>query len=160
VIKLSPAGVVLDYFTPHDQDAMNSADLDLGSAGTTLIPDQPGTHPHLAVSGGKTGTIFMVDRYNLGRYRSGKDNQIVQSLVNVFPGGAATTGNFKAPVYWNGNLYFSADADNIKRFQLASLLSTTPTSQSSVVAYYPGATLGSPPMGPQTAFCGHSASRP
>jgi uncharacterized repeat protein (TIGR01451 family) len=147
VIKLSPAGVVLDYFTPHDQDVMNSGDLDLGSGGTTLIPDQPGSHPHLALSGGKTGTIFMVDRDNLGHYRSGQD-QIVQSLVNIFPGGTFTTGNFKAPVYWNGNLYFSADADNIKSFQLASLLSTAPTSQSSVVPYYPGATLGVSSNGP------------
>jgi hypothetical protein len=142
-VKLSPSGTVLDYFTPHDQDAMNAGDIDLGSGGTILIPDQAGPHPHLALSAGKNGTIYVVDRDDMGHYNAQNDNQIVQSLVNIFPGGTFTTGNFKAPVYWNGNLYFSADADYIKSFRMTSgLMSTTPTSYSTFVPNYPGATLG------------------
>ena len=122
---------------------MNAGDLDLGSGGTILLPDQPGAHPHLALSAGKNGTIYLVDRDNMGHFRSGNDNQIVQSIVNIFPGGTFTTGNFKAPVYWNRYLYFSADADFIKAFQITNgLISTTPTSLSSFVINYPGATLG------------------
>ena len=143
VVKLSPTGAVLDYFTPHDQATMNANDLDLGSGGTILLPDQSGAHPHLALSAGKNGTIYVVDRDNMGHYVSGNDNQIVQSIVNSFPGGTFTTGNFKAPVYWNGYLYFSADADFIKAFRISNgLITTTPTSQSSFVVNYPGATLG------------------
>jgi hypothetical protein len=142
-IKLSPSGVVLDYFTPHDQANMNANDLDLGSGGTTLLPDQGGPHAHEAITAGKNGTIYLVDRDNMGHYRSGNDGQIVQSLVNIFPNGSFITGNFKAPVYWNSRLFFSADADYIKAFQLSNgLLSTTPTSASSFVLNYPGATLG------------------
>jgi hypothetical protein len=142
-MKLSPAGIVLDYFTPHDQAHMNASDLDLGSGGATLLPDQPGPHPHLMISAGKNGTIYLVDRDNMGGVRSVDDSQIVQSLVNIFPGGTDVTGNFKAPVYWNSHLYFSADADYIKSFNLTNgLLSTLPTSQSSFAVRYPGSTLG------------------
>jgi len=142
-VKLSPTGAVLDYFTPHDQAIMNAGDLDLGSGGTTLLPDQPGTYPHIGVSAGKNGTIYVVNRDNLGHYNSSSDSQIIQSIINVFPNGSFITGNFKAPMYWNSHLYYSADADYIKSFQVTnSRLSTSPTSQSSFIVNYPGATLG------------------
>jgi hypothetical protein len=134
---------VLDSFTPHEQATMNANDLDLGSGGTILLPDQTGVHPHLALSAGKNGTIYVVDRDNMGHYRSANDGQIVQTIVNSFPGGTFITGNFKAPVYWNGYLYFSADADYIKAFRISNgLIATTPASQSSFIVNYPGATLG------------------
>jgi hypothetical protein len=143
VMKLSTSGAVVDYFTPHDQLTMANNDLDLGSGGTTLLPDQPGPHPRLAISAGKNGTIYLVDRDNMGGFRPNDDNQIVQSLKNIFPNGTFITGNFKAPVYWNGRLFFSADADFIKTFRVTNgLLSTSPTSQSTFVVNYPGATLG------------------
>jgi hypothetical protein len=136
IMKLSPAGIVLDYFTPHDQAYLNAKDLDLGAGGATLLPDQPGPHPHLAIASGKSGTIYVVDRDSMGGFRSGDDNQIVQSLVSVFP------INYRAPVYWNGHLYFSADLDHIKSYQITNgLLSMLPTSQSSLFVNFPGATL-------------------
>ena len=141
-MKVSPSGAVLDYFTPHDQAAMDASDGDLGSGGTTLLPDQPGPHPHLAISAGKNGTIYLVDRDNMGRFNPANDSQIVQTLVNIFPNGSFITGNFKAPVYWNSRLFFSADADNIKSFRVTNgLLSTSPDSLTSYVVNYPGATL-------------------
>jgi len=152
-VKLDPNGNVLDYFTPHDQATMQAGDLDLGSGGTILLPDQSGPHPHLAISAGKNGSIYVVDRDNMGHYRSSDDSQIVQVLVNTFPGGTFTTGNFKAPVYWNGYLYFSADADYLKSFQVVNgLLSTTPTSQSTFVVNYPGATLSTSSNGNTNAI--------
>jgi hypothetical protein len=142
LLKLNPLGALLDFFTPHDQQYMNDNDIDLGSGGVLLLPDQPGPHPHLAITAGKNGTIYLVDRDNMGKYNATSDNQIVQSIVNIFPHGDLTTGNFKAPVYWNGNVYFSADKDNLKAFSLTNgKLSTTPTSISALQPSYPGATL-------------------
>ena len=142
-VKIAPNGAVLDYFTPFDQANMAAQDLDLGSGGTTLLPDQSGPHPHLAISAGKNGTIYLVDRDNMGRYNANNNNQIVQSLVNEFPNGTFITGNFKAPVYFNSTLYFSADADHIKSFRMTNgLMSTSPNSQTALVPGYPGATLG------------------
>jgi len=128
-MKINQAGSVVDYFTPHDQQAMSAADIDLGSGGVLLLPDQPGLHPHEAITAGKNGNIYVVDRDTMGHYNPNNDSQIVQTIVNIFPHGLSTNGNFKAPVYFNGNLYFSADADVMKSFSLVNgMMSTTPTS--------------------------------
>src|SRR5262249_51804540 len=58
VVKLSPAGSVLSYFTPYDESTLDRDDLDLCSGGVILLPDQPGAHPHLLISSGKIGTIY------------------------------------------------------------------------------------------------------
>jgi hypothetical protein len=142
-LKVSPAGSLVDYFTPHDQQLMDSGNIDLGSGGVLLLPDQPGTHPHLALTAGKSGTIYLVDRDNLGHFNPNNDNQVVQTIVNIFPNGTWHSGNFKAPVYWNGHIFFSPDSDYVKSFTLTNgLLSTVPTAQSTLFANYPGATLG------------------
>jgi hypothetical protein len=143
LLKISPAGALLDYFTPHDQQNMNDQDIDLGSGGVLLLPDQPGLHPHIVITAGKNGTIYVVDRDAMGQYNPNNDNQIIQSVVNTFPNGTKNTGNFKAAVYWNGRLFFSADADTIKSFTLTNgQISAFPVSQSSFVLDYPGGTLG------------------
>ena len=62
---------VLDYFTPHNQ-----ASLDTGEhrsrrrAGSLLLPDQPGAHPHEVISAGKDGTVYLVDRDNMGHFNA------------------------------------------------------------------------------------------
>ncbi len=75
---------------------MNAADLDFGSGGTLLLPDQP--HPHLALTAGKNGTIYMADRDNMGHYSPNNDNDAaIQTIVNIFQHGNQSAGNFKAP---------------------------------------------------------------
>jgi hypothetical protein len=142
VVKISPSGVVLDYFSPHDQGFLDTADVDLGSGGVLLIPDQNGPYPNLLISAGKAGTIYLINRDNMGHYNPSNDSQIVQSLPNILPGGNLEIGNRINPIYFNGYVYFSADADAIKAFQLNNgLLSTAPTSQSSEIYEYPGGPL-------------------
>ena len=128
--KVSPSGTVVDYFTPHNQAAMQSGNLDFSSAGPVLLVDQPGTYPHLLVTAAKTGTIFVLNRDNLGKYNANNDNAAVQSLVSILPNGTEETGNYSSPVYFNGYVYFAAVSDNLKAFQLTNgLLSAGPTSQ-------------------------------
>jgi hypothetical protein len=142
VEKISPSGAVLDYFTPYNQATLDSADLDLGAGGVLLLPDQSGAHAHELVTAGKNGTIYLVDRDNMGHFNPNNDNQIVQSLVNIFPNGSPQPGNFSAPVYYNGYVYFSPIDGNIQAFQLSNgLLSTAPTSRSAGTYTYPGGTL-------------------
>jgi len=141
VEKISPSGSVLDYFTPHDQAALSAGDLDLGSGEALLLPDQGGLHPHLLVTAGKNGTIYLIDRDNMGHFNPNNDNQIVQSVVNIFPnpGGSTLGGNFSVPVYFNGFVYFAPVAGTLQAFQLNNgLLSTTPTSQSTASYAFPG----------------------
>lgn len=144
VEKISPSGSVLDFFTPHDQTNLLTFDLDLGSGDALLLPDQNGAHPHLLVTAGKGGTMYLIDRDNMGHFNSHDDSQIVQSLPNIFPNPHLSNvgGNFSAAVYFNGSVYFSAVGGTIQAFQLSGgLLSTVPTSQSLTTYAFPGGAL-------------------
>jgi chitodextrinase len=130
--KLTSSGTVADYFTPHDQSTLNGGNVDLGAGGLLLLPDQSGTHPHELVSAGKNGTIYLIDRDNMGHFNASNDGQIVQSLANAFPNGSPEPGNFSTPAFFTGRVYFSPSNDNIQAFQLSNgLLSTGPNSRSS-----------------------------
>ena len=127
-IRLSPNGTVQDYFSPSVQSTLDNGNLDLGSGGVLLLPDQSGAHPHEMVSAGKNGTVYLVDRDNMGGFHSGSD-QIVQSLTNIF-GSGVEAGNFSSPVYWNGSVYFAPVAAPVQAFALSNgLLTTAPTSK-------------------------------
>jgi hypothetical protein len=121
---------VSDYFTPFNQSSLSTDDIDLGSSGYVLLPDQPGAITHLGISAGKEGRIYLLDRDNLGKFHSGDDSQIVQSIPNAL--GTTTNGrNLSTAVYWQGNIYYAGHADVMKQFQIANgLFSTTPFSSS------------------------------
>ena len=139
VEKLSPSGTVVDYFTPYNQAYMSSTNIELGSAGPVMLLDQPGANPHLLVTAAKNGTIYVVNRDNMGHYNSSNDNQIVQNLVNALVNSDAESGNYSSPAYFNGFIYFAAVNDHLKAFQLTNgLLSTSPSSQSAVTYPYRG----------------------
>ena len=146
-IKLSPAGAVLDYFTPKDQSIMDSNNWDLSSSGAMLLPDQTGARPHLLVGAGKSGALYLIDRDNMGHFTS-NDSQVVQVLTGIFPNGTPEPGNYSSPVYFNGTVYFGAINDRVQAFQLTNgLLSTTPTSESGTIYPYPGAVLAASASG-------------
>jgi hypothetical protein len=100
VVKLSNADLkVEDFFTPSNADYLLANDKDLGSGAPMLLPDQPGPYPHLMVQAGKTGTIYLINRDNMGKFNATTD-QIVQELPK------AITYSFDTPAYWNGTIYY------------------------------------------------------
>jgi len=129
---------VTDYFTPFNHQTLSDEDSDLGSSGLVLLPDQAGVNPHLGISAGKEGKIYLVNRDHLGKFQSDNDSQIVQSIPDAL-GTTPDDRNFSSAVYWNGSVYFVGNTDAIKQFQLNSgLLSTSPVSQSSHQFGYTG----------------------
>jgi hypothetical protein len=102
---------VRDYFTPSDEDLMNSRDLDLGSGGPILLPDQSGPHPHLVLVGGKNGVLFVLDRDRLGHRQTSAANPVLQVL---HLGG----GIYSTPASWNGHLYVLASDDYLTDFAI------------------------------------------
>jgi hypothetical protein len=129
VLKISTGKqlAVADYFTPYNAAALSDQDLDFGSSGALLLPDQAGSsaHPHLLVTGSKDGTVYLVDRDNLGHFQPDGNSQIVQSLAGV------VGPLFGIPAYFNSTVYFSAAHDQVKAFSLhAGQLSTLPVSSS------------------------------
>ena len=142
-LKPGPQGLTLaDFFTPYSQAKMAQDDLDLGSAGVLLLPDQPGTFPHLAISSGKNGHIYVLNRDGLGGYYpNGRNNpQLVQEISGQLKQQMGT------PAYWNGRLYFGAgispQKDSIKAFSIRSgVLSTSPTSQTAAIYHLTRSTV-------------------
>ena len=141
-LKVEPHEIsLIDFFTPSAQAKMAQDDLDLGSAGVMLLPDQPGPVPHVAVTSGKNGHIYLLNRDNMGGYIVGRGNpQIVQEISGQLRQQMGT------PAYWNGHLYFGAGIspsnDSIKAFTLRNgLLSTTPSSQSSAIYHLTRSTV-------------------
>ena len=96
VVKVGTANglAVLDYFSPSTETQDEANDWDLGSSGPTLIP---GNGTLLAVVGGKTGTVYVVDTNNLGQFNS--TDKIVQEwkMSGGFWGGNR--------IYYNNTLY-------------------------------------------------------
>jgi hypothetical protein len=138
IVKLTPNGggfTISDYFTPFDQANLAATDFDLGSSGLTLLLNQG-----LGVNAGKAGKIYLVDLNSMGKFQSGSDSQIVQSI-----GGALGTGpddlDYSTAVYWNGNVYYVGDIDTVKQFQLSNgRLSTSPIVSTHSYGY-PGANM-------------------
>ncbi len=60
VVKISPTlTTVLDVFTPSNQVSLDQGDVDFGSGGALILPDQQGSIPHLAVAAGKDGNMYL-----------------------------------------------------------------------------------------------------
>ncbi len=143
-VKLDPGTLqVDDYFTPFNQQALLNGDIDVGSAGFTLLPDQPGPFPHLGLSAGKEGKIYLLNLDNLGKFQSGSDSQIVQSIPNALGDMSSTSDrNFSTPAYWEGNVYFVANQDVIKQYTISNgQLSTSPVAMGTHVYPFPGANM-------------------
>ncbi len=100
-----------DYFAPFNVDELDASDNDLGSGGPTLLPDQPGAHPHLAVVEGKGGVLYLVDRDHMGHWQPANDSHAVQTMP--LPGGV-----FGAMTYWNHYLYVLSDSDSLREFEV------------------------------------------
>jgi hypothetical protein len=118
---------LVDYFTPYNQADLYARDLDLGSSGLVILPDQRGQYPHLGIIAGKEGMIYLVDRDNLGQYNSMVD-QVVQEepfdpAKKVEIDGGAT--------YWNHLVYFGGVGQRVKAFSLIDgVLSSGPVATS------------------------------
>src|SRR5216684_849545 len=112
VLKLSQAGTTVtlaDWFTPYNQPYLSANDLDLND-GVLILPDQPGPYTHELIAEGKEGTIYVLNRDNMGQFCSTcttGDTQIVQEI----PLGAGKQSG--TPVYWNNTVYFTGTSSPI-----------------------------------------------
>lgn len=114
VLQLEPeesALAVHDFFTPSTQAALNSVDADVGSGGPTLLPDQPGPHPHLLVVTGKDGVTWLIDRDAMGGYGARDRAHAPQSLKT-------SEGGFGAAAYWERTVYIWGSFDVLKAFAI------------------------------------------
>jgi hypothetical protein len=137
VVKLKPGPnglALLDYFTPFNQAKMARDDLDLGSAGVVLLPDQPGVYPHLAVTSGKNGHIYLLNRDSLGGYLAdgNRNPQVVQEISGL-------RQQMGTPTYWNGYVYLGSGVspfkDSIRAFSLHNGMLSRPAASQTQAIY-------------------------
>lgn len=140
-VKLSTSGAlaVSDYFALSNGVAESQADVDLGSGGIMLLPDQTdssGTVQHLAVGAGKDGNMYVVSRDSLGKF-SPTANNIYQELQGVLTGGGP--GIFGTAAWFNGSIYYGPAGGNLLAFSVSKAqVATTASSQSATQFEFPG----------------------
>jgi hypothetical protein len=127
---------VADYFTPQNEANLNSNDEDLGSGAPILLPASAGTtaHPNLLIGSGKQGTIYVIDRNNMGHFNANSDN-VVQEVTGTFQGSLDT------PAFFNNTLYYvpGYNNDTAKTYGWTNgVLSSNPTSTSPDSFGFPG----------------------
>jgi len=142
VLKLATSGglSLADWFTPNDQMTLDQNDTDFGSGAAVILVDLPSSPtPHLVVGGGKEGTLFVLNRDNLGHITPGDGG-----AIQFFP---ASNGIFATPAFWQNKLYYAADGDTLKAFTLdpvqglfTPIAGPSASSQSSNSFGFPGAT--------------------
>jgi Concanavalin A-like lectin/glucanases superfamily len=128
---------VTDYFTPYNEQSLADADADLGSAGTMLLPDQAGAHPHLLVGAGKQGVIYVIDRDNMGQFNAGFDS-VVQKV-------SLGHGTYSSPAYFDNKIYYHAQGDVLKAYGVTNgVLSAAPVATGSIsYSGFPGSSTPS-----------------
>ncbi len=101
VVKVSPnLTTVLDLFTPSNQSSLDQSDADFGSGGVLVLPDQPGSKPHLAVATGKVGSMFLMNEDHLGGYSTLTNNVL---------------GTYSVGGCWCGESYYVDPSDGLAR---------------------------------------------
>ncbi len=125
---------VVDLFTPSDQGYLDETDSDFGSGGVLVLPDQPGSKPHLAVAAGKDGNMYFMNEDDLGGYSTTGNNVI---------------GTYQIGGCWCGESYFVDPTDGLARVVSSGgnvvdvwKLETSPTPSLTNVTHSPGLTTG------------------
>jgi len=153
ILKLTTAGklAVADYFEPFNGVSESGGDLDLGSGGIVLLPDQidgsGGVH-HLLLGGGKDNNLYVADRDNLGKFVPGGSSN--SNLYQELPGVGSI---FSTPAFFNGVLYLGTVNNPLRAFPVTNAkLATSPSSQTATTFGYPGTSPAVSANGTQDAI--------
>ncbi|MBU6409624.1 MAG: hypothetical protein KGR98_04475, partial [Verrucomicrobia bacterium] len=90
----APGLAVADWFSPWNEATLSAGDRDIGTGGAVLLPGGR------VVGLDKSGTMFVLDRNNLGRMsqNGSSDTNVVEEFQATLP--ADRMG--QSPVYWQG----------------------------------------------------------
>ena len=104
-LRLESSGEVDDFFTPSNYTALNRDDLDLGDGGTILFSSSNATVPNLALVAGKTGSVSVLNRANLGGLSTGNVGalQTFYATTSICGSGPGLSGCYEvhSPALWN-----------------------------------------------------------
>ena len=128
-----------DYWTMYDTVSQSAGDVDLGSGGLMLLPDQvdaAGVTRHLAIAAGKDSNLYVADRDHLGHFNPNDNTNLYQELPGALPGGI-----WSSPAFFNGHLYYGSVGRNLRSFSVsAAKVVASPIQTTSTTFGYPGTT--------------------
>jgi hypothetical protein len=139
-IKLSTSNglAVADYFEMDNEVEENVDDVDLGSGGAMVLPDLSdgsGNTMHLAVTAGKDGHLYVVNRDSMGKF-SANNRAIYQDLSGVLHGGI-----WAMPAYFNNTVYYGPVGGAMLAFAITNAkVSSGPIASTPTTFAYPGTT--------------------
>ncbi len=126
-LDVSDGGVTIaDWFSPWDQASLANVDSDFGTTADLILPDQTGPVPHLLVTGGKDGTVYVINRDAMGHF-----NPLINKVVQNWPIGSARL--LLNPAFYDNTLYVGGTDAPLQAFAfdpVKGLFGTTPTSLS------------------------------
>jgi hypothetical protein len=142
VLKLSSSLTVSDWFTPTNAAALLGGlnhDQDLGAGGAAVVLSlAAGPFPHLLLTGGKNGTLYVLNSDHLGG--SGDANAVQRFQIS----GGGTTGVYATPAFWNDTMFLAPGGQPMLAFAFDASIDkfspTTSTSQSPSKYGFPGST--------------------
>jgi chitodextrinase len=121
-LNLSPTTLTLqDFYTPSQNAAWTTDDLDISSGGMVVLPDNAGppNHHNVVIGTDKQGHLWMMDRTNMSGFQPAADNTVQYLLMP----NASEYSVHAAPAYWNGNgnptIIASVANGPVMAFQLA-----------------------------------------
>ena len=102
--SVPPPTVPADFFTPANQASLASGDIDFGSGGPLILPDNTNLTialPKAMVACGKDGQIYLIDRQNMGKYNGPSGPNHVLATATLQPGVGGQPGVWGGPAYFN-----------------------------------------------------------
>jgi hypothetical protein len=125
---------VSDYFSPCNQAMLEVNGLDVGASAPLLLPDSAGSvaQPHLMLGGSKDGSLYVVNRDNLGEFDAAEatvTNCSDLPRAQTVPVGSAI---LSTPLFWNNSVYVAAANGNLQSFPMTGgILSLSPSGSQS-----------------------------
>jgi len=139
IMELDGSLNFVDFFTPYNADTLlNPRDLDLGSVGPIVLPDQSVGPPHLLLGSGKAEEMYLLNRDNMGGFCSTcitTNTNIVQDVQPpsylsgcLQPPTGLLTCRYGALTYWNNTVYVPGTNAPLLAYGVTNgTLATTPT---------------------------------
>ena len=119
-----------DYFSPCNEATLGLSGLSVGSGAPVLLPDSAGSaaQPHLLISGSMAGSIYVVNRDNMGQYAGPcPDSASRVQTIPVVGGPILST-----PLFWNGAVYVAPGNGNLQSFSMSNgILASSPSAAQS-----------------------------
>jgi hypothetical protein len=127
-LRLTASGAfsVADYFSPCNQATLAATGTDLGASAPVLLPTSAGsaTQPHLMIGAGKNGSLYVLNRDNLGLFNSScqADSAPRAQVVAIGDGPILST-----PLFWNNSIYLAAGNGALEAFPFSTgIVSSSP----------------------------------